>query len=320
MALMFVTLVPRYLFCRYHSYRKAIASRTGYRGVVIRGRPLRSCDNLALLLGYWSMVSVDKWKSGEACVTIPDGAAPLVVGPASEAAKRPGSLVVHMGALQFQMKDRSLQEITFAGLATFQVGGRLMQALGCQMPAMRVCGVVVPRLPWLEGKPLLLTRRVMRGIVGTYNLMWVFPGGSAGVSESPLAAAARELTEETGLFVRPEKMKLLGVYQAEAKFINSFLMIYAADAEEGPIVMEPTEVAQSAFLPTAAARRLLAGDLGGTIDGLQCGASAGEATDIRVPLAELQLGTFKTKRDSPCLGGAHWYALERYLATEDTQK
>eukprot|EP00812_Abedinium_dasypus_P003013 NODE_1369_length_1164_cov_228.071235.p1 GENE.NODE_1369_length_1164_cov_228.071235~~NODE_1369_length_1164_cov_228.071235.p1 ORF type:complete len:285 (+),score=80.29 NODE_1369_length_1164_cov_228.071235:137-991(+) len=279
---------------------------------------MRSADNLGFMLDYSTLLWPRKRSAFDICITIPEGAGPVVLAPAAEAARWPGSTIMKMGAIQYMLEDRFNRELALLVLSTFQVGNWLSRACGAALPPMRVAGVVVPRLPWREGEPLLLTRRASRGVAGTFNLMWVFPGGATGASEAPIAAAARELKEETGLVVRPEKMRLLGAFQAESKFINSLMLIFAGDAEEGPVAFEPKEVSQAAFLPRADAVRLLAGERDGFLDGFECGAGEGEVTERRVPLAELEVAKF-SDRDVPGLGAAHWFALERFFATEDSR-
>lgn len=76
---------------------------------------------------------------------------------------------------------------------------------------------------------------------------WVLPGGLAEAGESPVETATREVFEEMGLHIRPDR--LTGVYyQADhrlGEFIH-FMFAYGLDGSED-ITIDPSEVAEYGF-------------------------------------------------------------------------
>jgi 8-oxo-dGTP pyrophosphatase MutT (NUDIX family) len=84
-----------------------------------------------------------------------------------------------------------------------------------------VTGISV--LPVMEGMFGLL--RVYRHAVGTY--LWEIPRGFVSVGESEVAAAARELKEETGLECTENDMMLLGSVMHEPGVISGKNRLYA---------------------------------------------------------------------------------------------
>ena len=75
---------------------------------------------------------------------------------------------------------------------------------------------------------VLLTRRCNRRR-GTYNRLWVFPGGHVDAGEQLEQAAARELLEETGLQCSETSLRPVGIWQAQViKQKRQFCMMVCA--------------------------------------------------------------------------------------------
>ena len=73
--------------------------------------------------------------------------------------------------------------------------------------------VVIPLRRTERGEEFLVTQRATRK-GGTYNAMWVFPGGHVDANESSVKQAAiREVQEETGLVVKA--VTPVAVWQAQ---------------------------------------------------------------------------------------------------------
>ena len=96
-----------------------------------------------------------------------------------------------------------------------------------------------------RGRVLLLKRAYPPGD-------WVLPGGNAEADESPVGTVRREVREELGIELEPER--LTGVYyQADhpaGEFIH-FVFRGALDADAG-IRIDPSEVAEHGFFETDA--------------------------------------------------------------------
>jgi ADP-ribose pyrophosphatase len=98
---------------------------------------------------------------------------------------------------------------------------------------------VVPVLPGAEGEERLLMVRQYRhgaGIITTE-----FPAGLVDPGEEPLAAAARELEEETGY--RAGRMTLLGRVSPNPAFMTNWFSTYLAEdlVRVGELSLDDTE-------------------------------------------------------------------------------
>ncbi|MGO1768970.1 MAG: NUDIX domain-containing protein [Microbacterium sp.] len=81
-----------------------------------------------------------------------------------------------------------------------------------------------------------------------FGLDWEFPGGSAFSGETSAGAASRELREETGIAVGPDRLAHVGRF-TEA---SALLDLYAARvADDVVVVPDPSEVADAAWVALA---------------------------------------------------------------------
>ena len=118
-----------------------------------------------------------------------------------------------------------------AGLVTGQVPAEIAAIWACDV------GYVTPRVGvgaaiFDERGRLLLQQRTESGL-------WALPVGFAEVGETPAAGIAREVREETGLIVRPER--LLGVYDCQGGpwlLHHLYNMVFWCSVEGG--VLTPT--------------------------------------------------------------------------------
>ena len=76
---------------------------------------------------------------------------------------------------------------------------------------------------------------------------WVLPGGAAEAGESPIGTATREVFEEMGLHIRPDR--LTGVYYQADHRAGEFIHFVFACRIDGPegIRADPVEVAEFGF-------------------------------------------------------------------------
>ncbi|CAE8581563.1 unnamed protein product [Polarella glacialis] len=206
------------------------------------------------------------------------------------------------------------RKLLFAWSVGFQVASAALRGVGLPgLPAMRVAAVVLPYMP--QKGALLLTQRAPRG--GSYNSMWVFPGGAVDQHEHPSAAAARELKEETGMSLRDGTLQFLCAYQArnEAQCLTYLMLIYRGEVAEevSTLRLQRKEVAQVAFLTPAAVECLLSsGQTSGRfVEGLAYGAGD-ELLDRPVALEDLTLAPDAALSTGPGIGGGHWFALREW--------
>jgi len=274
------------------------------RTVQVAGQRVIFGDSLLLLLGHWTPPQPME-RMLEVCVQVPDGPGPVCVLPASAGAEKcwlSEAYLTNTGSLR--------RELLFAWSVGCQLVAAGLRHCGCAVPAMRVAAVILPYLP--EKQALLLTRRAPRG--GSFDSMWVFPGGVAEEGEAPATAASRELEEETGLLVSAEKLRFLCGYQArsEPNCMTYLMLIYTGDVEGGKLRLQRKEVAQAAFLTHEVVSRLLSGDARGEAEGVAYGPAAGDLVDRPVPLADLCLAKDSLFRIGPGIGGGHWFALQQW--------
>ncbi|GBG32739.1 Nucleoside diphosphate-linked moiety X motif 17 [Hondaea fermentalgiana] len=198
---------------------------------------------------------------------------------------------------------------------------------GIVSPVVRVAAVVIPRVMY-EGEPhLIITQRVTRHKGGTYNGLWVFPGGHVEARESLEAGASREFMEETGLSVKPATLKLRACWQEvlPSRELQFLMLVYSADALTGPagfdwsnLNLQKEEVAKLALLPESTWLAV---------------ANHGDCGDVEVPAVAFMeedeegnsVGEFR-RTSVRCneitgfnlayghgIGSAHRYALMQYL-------
>lgn len=86
----------------------------------------------------------------------------------------------------------------------------------------------------------------------SYTSGWSLPGGLLGRHESPADAAARELVEETGLTIDPDRLRPSlpnALHQADHHWID---FVYFASAEDvaGELQADGTEILEVAWFAT----------------------------------------------------------------------
>ena len=99
------------------------------------------------------------------------------------------------------------------------------ESVSCPLPELARMGVTLPPrharprlgsvvLPRVQGNDTatLITKR--RPDMRTFPRAWVFPGGAIDKGESPEDAALREVFEETGLTIKPETLRLRGLWES----------------------------------------------------------------------------------------------------------
>lgn len=183
---------------------------------------------------------------------------------------------------------------------------------------------------------VLLQQRPDRG---TFAGGWVFPGGKvestdrveqdpddAERSEELTArnAAVRETAEETGLIVAPGALVPLSQWSPPQDLPVQFhTWFFVAEAPEGDIVMQPSEVIDHAWLrPADALKRHGAGDLRlfpptwVTLDTLLAYPTVDAAL---VAIASRELQHYVTRQD-PQRGLAMWAGDEAYDGAADTEE
>ncbi len=94
----------------------------------------------------------------------------------------------------------------------------------------------------------------------TYKEHWTFPGGIIDPGETPLQAAIREASEESGVQVAREDLSFLMILDRMSKHAQSYQFVFQAafpEAEREHIVLQPSEIEAYAFVSKA---QILSGD------------------------------------------------------------
>jgi 8-oxo-dGTP pyrophosphatase MutT (NUDIX family) len=97
---------------------------------------------------------------------------------------------------------------------------------------------------------------------------WSYPGGYVGRDEEPLAACAREVYEETGLNLAPERYQLLDSHEWERPMGTLTFTTYSAtvsDEEAARLKLQRFEVMGSRWVPRDEAMQLIAPHLRGRL-------------------------------------------------------
>jgi 8-oxo-dGTP pyrophosphatase MutT (NUDIX family) len=133
--------------------------------------------------------------------------------------------------------------------------------LGKKFPPVRLAAVVIPRVKYMGETHLMITQRVHKK-KGTYNDMYVFPGGHVEAGETLAQGALREFQEETGLDMELSTMKLVCCWEEvlPAKSLQFLMLVYVGDVsvpasrasgefEWGDLSLQKAEVATLALMP-----------------------------------------------------------------------
>lgn len=95
-----------------------------------------------------------------------------------------------------------------------------------------------------DGRVLLVKAR--------YLEQWTLPGGGVHKRETPEAAAARELREETGIRVDPGDLRLAGLLSSFKEGKNDYVAVYACEIRAGESPVPAGEIEAAAFFPVDA--------------------------------------------------------------------
>jgi len=159
-----------------------------------------------------------------------------------------------VGLSSWQVKFRQSLFSMNTALQCAKIGVQSLS--GSKAPKAKLASVVLGTLPSGEA---LVTQRCSRG--GSYNGMWVFPGGKVDIGESPEEGAMREFEEETGLRLIPGSIRAVALWQPQDLGSGkTYLMIcYTGTIAEHDtaagalkaLKLQPEEVATATFLPPA---------------------------------------------------------------------
>lgn len=89
-----------------------------------------------------------------------------------------------------------------------------------------------------DGRILLTQRDSLK----SYPLLWESTGGSVNAGEKSIDGVIRELEEETGLFVKPDRLLYLGEIKRENSLLDSYLWTSSKDIKIRELTLQPGEV------------------------------------------------------------------------------
>jgi 8-oxo-dGTP pyrophosphatase MutT (NUDIX family) len=167
--------------------------------------------------------------------------------------------IVPAGSFSYRHSAMGTIVRTILRCHSLAMGPRKM--LGKKFSPVRVAAVVIPRVEYKGETHLMITQRVHKK-KGTYNDMYVFPGGHVEAGETLAQGALREFQEETGLDMEISTMKLVCCWQEvlPAKGIQFLMLVYSGDVsvpkerksgefEWDDLCLQNAEVATLALLP-----------------------------------------------------------------------
>ncbi|GMH56351.1 hypothetical protein TrLO_g10328 [Triparma laevis f. longispina] len=118
-------------------------------------------------------------------------------------------------------------------------------------PPIALCACSILRTSTYHGDFLIVTKRITKGKTGTFNGMWVFPGGHTDLqnnkSEGLLTTASRECSEELGYSVNISP-KPLCVYQAclWSRARTYFITFFTGECSQN-VMFDKSEVEAHSF-------------------------------------------------------------------------
>ncbi|MGI5506450.1 NUDIX domain-containing protein [Lentzea sp. CA-135723] len=104
----------------------------------------------------------------------------------------------------------------------------------------------------------------------TYKEHWDLPGGMVEDNEAPRAAAVREVGEELGLTIEPDRVLVLDWIGAHGPWDDQLLFIFdggvLSDSDAEQLVPRDPEISEVAVVPLREARHLLRSDMSERVD------------------------------------------------------
>eukprot|EP00514_Thraustochytrium_sp_LLF1b_P000888 CAMPEP_0184520118 /NCGR_PEP_ID=MMETSP0198_2-20121128/6994_1 /TAXON_ID=1112570 /ORGANISM="Thraustochytrium sp., Strain LLF1b" /LENGTH=452 /DNA_ID=CAMNT_0026910689 /DNA_START=151 /DNA_END=1505 /DNA_ORIENTATION=- len=202
-----------------------------------------------------------------------------------------------------------------------------LKALRNQVPAVRVAAVVIPEVMYNGKRHLIITQRVKKH-KGTYNSLYVFPGGHVEARETLEEGAIREFREETGLDVKLETLKMVCCWQEMllSKNLHFLMLVYSAcvvsydksgEFSFDDIALQKDEVAKLALLPEEIWDDVANRNLQNTqVEGVTVDQETGSVEPTQIYANDI---TGHHLSFGQGIGSAHRYALLQFLNPLDNR-
>ena len=108
----------------------------------------------------------------------------------------------------------------------------------------------------LPNNKILLTQRCE---LKSHPLMWEAPGGCTIAGETTLETAIREMNEEIGLNIKPEKFQLLSTELYKSQFVDIY-MVKLNDINISNLKLQPEEIAQAKIVTFTELEKMIKND------------------------------------------------------------